>query len=603
MIVRCPECSTGFKLPKDKITTKGVKLRCSKCSHVFRIRSTDDGDTEIFYTDAEDGPPEGSSDDQEDVVEDSVGSQTQFGMPNVNKDGGDAGSDDAEADSDDAHAEPEEDGEDSGPASRSARPDYNPFPHAGDSIKPKTESRFDSSTAALEQDASEGEPAQTDAGAEADPVANDDIDLFDEDDDGDDLVIEDDPFEGAFDDQDQGGETEKTMQAPGPAAAHNEDSEETSEQDDVEDPAMDETSEAAQKQEADKPQMDEIPTDDDSAFWSQQQETGFGSAEDMVDPEFGEDGAYFDPQQGKMDQPSQNQTSKSQDKPSPGPSSAKSGPPSSKGPRGAKPKSAPPKSSGAASDKSGRDSQKASAQSGSQSSRGEQQSPSTGSANKKTSWDVEQPIEPHTVGGSGMQKVSNFLLITLIVVGLFFAVVAVLAGGVIDFQRLPHTLEVAFQGKDFQPRDAWIPEPPRVTAPPVEDPIRFQGVVGNVVGEGEEQMLAIRGRVKNADSAPYEGVRVRAMLQDVNGRVVTEQEANVGARVSLDDLVAAESVEELQSLMPKQSPSLEPDSSQPFTIVFPKIPARLRKSAELSYKVELASGDPVDGGAEANADE
>lgn len=596
MIVRCPECSTGFKLPKDKITTKGVKLRCSKCSHVFRIRSTDDGDTEIFYTDAEDGPPESSPDEKDDVVEDAVGSKTQFGMPNVNKDDAGADSDDADADSEDTQAEPEH--EESGAASRSANPDYNPFPHAGDSIKPKTESRFDSSTGALKQDESQDEPAQSDDDVEADPMADDDIDLFDEDDEDDDFVIEDDPFEGAFDDQNEEGETEKTMQAPGPAAARGEDSGEISEHDDVEESTIDEPSEAAQKQEAQKPQMDEVPTDDDSAFWSQQQETGFGSAEDMVDPEFGEDGAYFDPQHGKIDR-----TSKGQDKPGTAPSPAKNGPPSSGRPSSAKPQSGPPKSSGSTAVKGDRRNQRASAQSETPSSNEEQQSPGTASANKKTSWDVEQPIEPHTVGGSGMQKVANFVLITLIVVALFVATVAVLAGGFIDFKRLPHTLEVAFQGKDFQPREAWIPEPPKVTAPPVEDPIRFEGVVGNVLGEGEDQMLAIRGRVKNADNAPYEGIRVRAMLQDVNGRVVTEQEGNVGTRLSLEDLVAAESVEELQQLMPQQSPSLEPNASQPFTIVFPKIPARLRKSAELSYKVELASGDPVDDGAEAVADE
>ncbi|GEM_PF-6006363 len=48
MIVRCPECQTGFNLAKEKIPAKGAKLRCSKCNHLFRVRITDDR-TEIFY--------------------------------------------------------------------------------------------------------------------------------------------------------------------------------------------------------------------------------------------------------------------------------------------------------------------------------------------------------------------------------------------------------------------------------------------------------------------------------------------------------------------------------------------------------------------------
>jgi predicted Zn finger-like uncharacterized protein len=555
MIVRCPECSTGFKLPKDKISSKGVKLRCSKCSHVFRIRSTDDGETEIFYTDADPGPPD-DEDQDDDVVDEDVGSKTQFGMPNVNKD------EDEPAEHASATAAKQDDEPvDDSAGSRSAQPDYNPFPHAGDSIKPKKESRFDSSSAAIKDEQHDEQPPAEDQG--------EGLDLFDEDDRE---VIEDDPFAGAFDDEHAEADSEKTTQAAGPAATKDSEPEQTGAQSQAE-PAPTATS-----QEAEAPEMDEVPTDDDSAFWSQQQETGFGSAEDMVDPAFGEDGAYFDPQQGKVDEPEQDQEARKPAK--------KPGPPSSQAPK----KKSPTPASGASAP-----AKKTSAASNTQASGGQPQSPGTGSANKKTSWDVEQPLEPHTVGGSGMQKVANFLLITLIVVGLCFAVLAAMSGGFIDFKRLPHTLEVAFQGKDFKPRDAWIPEPQPVKKAPVEDPIRFEGVVGNVLETNDQQMLAVRGRVKNADEVAYEGVRVRAMLQDSNGRVVTEQEAHVGKRVDLDSVMATKSVEELQQLMPKTSPDVAPGSSQPFTIVFPKVPKRLQTSADLSYKVELAAGDPVGG--------
>ncbi len=37
MIVKCEQCQTRFKIPDDKVTEKGVKVRCTKCSHTFRV--------------------------------------------------------------------------------------------------------------------------------------------------------------------------------------------------------------------------------------------------------------------------------------------------------------------------------------------------------------------------------------------------------------------------------------------------------------------------------------------------------------------------------------------------------------------------------------
>ena len=66
MIIRCPECSTGFNLPDERVSEKGVKLRCSRCSHVFRVRAGEGDDVEIFYQDednAEEGAEVTSSED------------------------------------------------------------------------------------------------------------------------------------------------------------------------------------------------------------------------------------------------------------------------------------------------------------------------------------------------------------------------------------------------------------------------------------------------------------------------------------------------------------------------------------------------------------
>jgi predicted Zn finger-like uncharacterized protein len=39
MLISCPECKTKFKFDEQKVSSTGVKLRCSKCSAVFRLAS------------------------------------------------------------------------------------------------------------------------------------------------------------------------------------------------------------------------------------------------------------------------------------------------------------------------------------------------------------------------------------------------------------------------------------------------------------------------------------------------------------------------------------------------------------------------------------
>ncbi len=45
MIIRCEHCGTRFKVPDDKVSPRGTKVRCSKCKHVFVVRKGQaDGD-------------------------------------------------------------------------------------------------------------------------------------------------------------------------------------------------------------------------------------------------------------------------------------------------------------------------------------------------------------------------------------------------------------------------------------------------------------------------------------------------------------------------------------------------------------------------------
>jgi predicted Zn finger-like uncharacterized protein len=41
MIVKCERCQTRFKIPDEKVTEKGVKVRCTKCQHTFRVARED----------------------------------------------------------------------------------------------------------------------------------------------------------------------------------------------------------------------------------------------------------------------------------------------------------------------------------------------------------------------------------------------------------------------------------------------------------------------------------------------------------------------------------------------------------------------------------
>ncbi len=56
MIVECEKCSGKFKLDDSKVTEKGIKVRCSKCKHVFTVKKPSSGLPE-FSTDSA-GPSE-----------------------------------------------------------------------------------------------------------------------------------------------------------------------------------------------------------------------------------------------------------------------------------------------------------------------------------------------------------------------------------------------------------------------------------------------------------------------------------------------------------------------------------------------------------------
>ncbi|WP_022663130.1 DUF3426 domain-containing protein [Paucidesulfovibrio longus] len=57
MIVACPSCETKYNLPDGKITAKGLKVKCAKCEHVFRVTPPPpEEETEILTDDMVQAP-------------------------------------------------------------------------------------------------------------------------------------------------------------------------------------------------------------------------------------------------------------------------------------------------------------------------------------------------------------------------------------------------------------------------------------------------------------------------------------------------------------------------------------------------------------------
>src|SRR5687768_6108884 len=45
MIVQCDNCRTTFRLDDSRVGTRGVKVRCSRCAHVFHVATSDASST------------------------------------------------------------------------------------------------------------------------------------------------------------------------------------------------------------------------------------------------------------------------------------------------------------------------------------------------------------------------------------------------------------------------------------------------------------------------------------------------------------------------------------------------------------------------------
>jgi predicted Zn finger-like uncharacterized protein len=582
MLVRCPRCETGFNLPVEKIPDKGAKLKCSACTHKFRVRLDDAGEPEIFYK------KKGNDDFQNrtmigtPISEASIDDEnsTQFGIPSRAR-----------------------------TRSKSARADYDPFPLANKGSTDDAEeeapdagdrTQFGSPTAVGKDPADQEEegdvelfdepfdggggdrtmlgPAARSSASDSQPSAppptpggEDDergqtqalgsggVDLFDgefddESADAVSLAEESDPFGDAFEDSMEGGAGLLMPSTP------------ESEDDLALDPTS--LSEGSYDSEPHSEPPAEMGMSEDD-FLSGQQVSEFGPVEDLVDPSFGADVPSFDPSGGVVNR---------EKRPRP-----KRKPKTRTGEHDRKPRSSGIELEDVRQEKS-RPAERPRPESASR-----PKDPDSGA--RKPARKIPNDYAPHRVGApSTARRLFDVFAIALVVCVTFVGFVGARAGWVLDFKRFGHMLEVAFAGVEFQPREEWktvveIPPP----EPPPEDPLRLEEVTAREYLVGETPIFVISGRVRNYSLESFQKVKVRAEIVDESDEAVAEQTVLAGQSLEREKLAGVQSVEEVPDLVDKKVPDIGKEGSIPFTVVFTDLPAEKLEAGELNYRISLAN--------------
>jgi predicted Zn finger-like uncharacterized protein len=206
---------------------------------------------------------------------------------------------------------------------------------------------------------------------------------------------------------------------------------------------------------------------------------------------------------------------------------------------------------------------------------------------------------PHQIGGSGPQKVANIALIVLAVLFLFFSLIAVRNDMLLDFKQFGNMLGVAFGGDAYTPRPEWLGEeaaPPAADGKPgpatkpkvVKEPLEVRGVWASVAPwTRKKEALVVRGSVQNHDMQDYVDVRVRVLVVDEQDRAIAEAEGPIGAWITDAQIKALGPAKQPKTLMPESPTRLTTSGSQPFTIIFDEVPKQVEEGAQVGYRVEF----------------
>lgn len=540
MLIRCPQCGTGFNLPAEKIPAKGAKVKCSACTHTFRVR-VEHGEAVFFYkrgeqptgqtmigAPSEDGifgdldPPDGSEASDADA-------STQFGLP--------------------ARSKSSKAGYDPFPLAKSAESGERAITHEANQTQLLGSAASEGGRGQREQDPPPGlhDPNErtllgtpTSAGAAPrrrvvppptpvalsrdtpEPFGADGIDLFDDllEDDEDEVF---DPFGSAFDEP--VGDVGLLLPST-PSSA-----------DDLEpfDAGLEARSDVGIS-EADFLRGGARPAFGSSPFG----DSPFGDPSELVD--MSADRPSFDPNEGvvhaKRAQPEQRAATS----------------------RRPEPRSERPAD--------------------------ERQPPATSTAER-----IRRPAPAyvHELGAtSSLRRTADAVFIAIVVMIAFVALVAARAGGFVDFARFGHMLEVAFTEQEFIPREAWtqvveIPPPD----PPPDEPLRIENLRAMQKQVGKETVLVVSGRVRNYSLEEFKAVKVKAVVTRGEKVLATRVELT-GQQLDAAAFAKAKTVEAATKAVTSKLPDVGKEGTTYFVIVFDDIPAEAIAAGDFDYTVSVS---------------
>ncbi|MBU1247148.1 MAG: zinc-ribbon domain-containing protein [Proteobacteria bacterium] len=105
MIVSCPNCATKYNLPDEKVPASGIKVKCSKCSHLFKVTPppiTPEEEVEVLLDDSATQEPEDKGSDFDAAFEEAVAGGDMGAGEDDDDDDDDDGLGDMNFDEDDA---------------------------------------------------------------------------------------------------------------------------------------------------------------------------------------------------------------------------------------------------------------------------------------------------------------------------------------------------------------------------------------------------------------------------------------------------------------------------------------------------------------------
>ena len=297
----------------------------------------------------------------------------------------------------------------------------------------------------------------------------------------------------------------------------------------------------------------------------------FGDPSEHVDPSFGEDGPYFDPEEGKVETSAAPPKKKRGSGPPPG--AAAAGPPPTAKKLAAADLGAPQ------SDSSAPDPKPAAA------------APSPTPAPAPVDWD-EDDLAPHNIGGGmGSKVVTVLFLLSLVAFG-FFGALAYLNDGFIDFKSFDQMLEVAFSDGEYEPREEWSAQGPATIVVGPEEPVSVESAYGELVTTaGGDQIFVVRGLIRNNEDSRVRDVELRSMISSPEGHSLREIAGGAGDDIPVGEFRQLSDLDELRELFGSGEVTIEPGRAEAFTLVFQDVPSRVREGESFAFRVEVINQD------------